>query len=89
MAAPRLRKIGSEKEMDQVTDDFVTQGYEVINEGTGSKLLRKKTWGSAGGHVLWALLTVWWTLGIGNLIYAVVAHFTAEQVLLKVDASRA
>lgn len=39
-----------------------------------------------GIHVLVALLTVWWTIGIGNLIYAVIAHFTADQVMIKLDA---
>lgn len=46
-------------------------------------LLRKSTWGTSGGHVLWALLTVWWTIGFGNLAYALITHYTAEQVMLK------
>jgi hypothetical protein len=32
---------------------------------------------------LCALLTVWWTIGFGNLVYALVAHYNAEQVMLK------
>jgi len=83
MAAPRLRKISSCKEFDGALDDYITQGYEVLNQGENSALLRKKTWGTSGGHVLWALLTVWWTLGLGNLGYALAAHYTAEQVILK------
>jgi hypothetical protein len=31
-------------------------------------------WGTIGGHAITALLTVWWTFGIGNLIYAYVAY---------------
>jgi hypothetical protein len=85
MAAPRLRRVGSRKELEGILDDYITQGYEVINQGEASALLRKKTWGSAGGHVLWALLTVWFTFGFGNLAYALVAHFTAEQVMLKIE----
>ena len=83
MAAPRLRKVSSRKEFDQVLDDYLTQGYEVINQGESSALLRKKTWGTSGGHVLWLLLTVWCTAGLGNLVYALVAHYTAEQVMLR------
>lgn len=80
---PRLRKVSSRKEFDGVLDDYITQGYEVLNQGENSALLRKATWGTSGGHVLWALLTVWWTIGFDNLAYALVAHYTAEQVMLK------
>jgi len=27
---------------------------------------------------------VWWTLGLGNLAYAMMVHYSAEQVMLKV-----
>jgi hypothetical protein len=85
MSAPRLRKVSSRKELDNQIDDYVTQGYDILEQGEHSALMRRKTWGSAGGHVLWALLTVWWTLGIGNLIYALIAHYTAAQVLVRID----
>ena len=85
MRAPRLRKVQSKKEMENLIDDYITQGYEVLEQGERSSMLRKKTWGSAGGHVLWALLTVWFTLGLGNLVYALVAHTQAEKVMLKLD----
>ncbi len=45
--------------------------------------MRRGTWGSMGAHLLVALFTVWWTIGIGNLVYALVAHYTADQVLIK------
>jgi hypothetical protein len=73
--------------MDNLIDDYVTQGYEVLSQGEGSTRLRKKSWGTTGGHVLWALLTVWWTIGIGNLVYALIAHATAEQVVVKIEES--
>lgn len=71
--------------MDKQVDDYITQGYDLLDQGDNSVLLRKKTWGSAGGHVLWVLLTVWWTFGVGNLIYALIMHYTAPQVLVRVD----
>lgn len=61
------------------------QGYEVLREGEGSLLMRKSTWGSTGTHVVIALLTIWWTIGIGNLIYALVSHNGADQVMLKLE----
>lgn len=69
-------------------DDFHTQGYEIIRQGEETALLRRKSWGSVAGHVLWGLLTLWWSFGIGNLLYAVAAHYAAEKVMLKIDPSR-
>ena len=86
MTAPRLRKVTTQKEMENLIDDYVTQGYEIIERGERSTMLRRKTWGSASGHLLWFLFTVWWSIGIGNLIYALVAHSTAEQVLVRWDS---
>ncbi|EIC23401.1 hypothetical protein [Thiorhodovibrio frisius] len=74
------------KEMENLIDDYVTQGYEILEQSERNAMVRKKTWGSGGGHVLWAVLTVWWTIGIGNVIYALIAHYGAEKVMLKVDA---
>jgi len=71
--------------MENLLDDYMTQGYEIITQGESTTLVRRKSWGTAGGHVLWALLTVWFTMGLGNLAYALVAHYTAEQVMLKID----
>lgn len=85
MAAVRLRRVTSKKEMETLVDDYITQGYEVKEQGERSVMLRRKTWGTAGGHTLWALLTVWFTLGFGNLAYALVAHYTSEQIMLKLD----
>lgn len=86
MAVTRIRKAETKKEMDILTDDYITQGYEVLEEGERTKLFRKKTWGTAGGHVLWALLTVWCTFGLGNLAYALFAHFGAEKIVLKIES---
>lgn len=86
MAAPRIRHAATRRELESARDDFITQGYEVLKEGEATTLMRKSTWGSVGIHVLVALLTVWWTIGIGNLVYAVIAHFTADQVMIKLDA---
>lgn len=72
MAAPRIRRVQTPREFETVRDDFITQGYEVLREGEGTALMRKSTWGSTGTHVLIALFTAWWTVGIANLVYAMV-----------------
>jgi hypothetical protein len=90
MAAPRIRRVETTRELQQVREDLIIQGYEVLREGEGNIILmRVKTWGSTGYHVVIALLTVWYTLGIPNVIYALVAHNGADQVLIKLEGPEA
>jgi hypothetical protein len=84
MAATRIRKVGTQKEFDSIVDDYITQGYGIMSRGEKTALLRKNSWGTGAGHIFAAVLTIWWTLGIGNLIYAVASHFMAEKVLVRI-----
>ncbi|SUO96668.1 hypothetical protein [Suttonella indologenes] len=88
MAEPRLRKVTSKKEMENVIDDFVTQGYIILEQSERNALLKKKTWGTGSGHVICALVTVWFTFGIGNLVYAIISNVNAPKVLLKMEDSQ-
>jgi len=72
--------------MEQIVDDYITQGYESVSTGENSALLRKKAWGTAGGHVLCFVLT-FWTVGLGNVAYALICRYTAEQVLVRITES--
>lgn len=85
MAVSRIRKTQSQREHDSTVDDFVTQGFEVLEQGQSTTMLRKKNWGSFVGHLIVAVLTLWWTLGLGNLTYALIVHYTAEQVMVKTE----
>ena len=84
MPEPRLRNVDSENHLEQLVEDFITQGYEVLNRGENSTLVRKKTYGSGTTHLVVFLLTAWWTIGIGNLLYAIIAHSRAEKVLVRI-----
>ena len=86
--AQRIRKVSNEKEMDQIVDDFITQGYKIKSRGEQSVNIKKNNWGSMGGHILVALLTVWFTLGIGNLIYALISNSKADDVLVRIQPTR-
>lgn len=81
----RIRRVDSQKEMERVVDDFITKGYQIKKEGERSTLVKKKTWGSGGMHVVVAVLTLWWTLGLGNAAYAVYKYMTAEEVQIKIE----
>lgn len=81
----RIRRVDDQKEMEQVTEDFLTRGYKVKNEGQNSTLVKKSTWGSGSGHLVVAALTIWWSIGLGNVAYAIYKNLTAEEVQIKVE----
>lgn len=85
MAAQRIRHTTSLREAEQARDEYVTLGYKVESEGQDTVLVKKSTWGSTAGHLGVALLTIWWTFGLGNLAYALIVHKN-DEVLIKVDA---
>lgn len=82
---PRIRRVSDQREMEQVTEDFLTRGYKVKDEGQHSTMVKKQTWGSGSGHLVVAALTIWWTIGLGNLAYAIYKNLTAEEVQIKVE----
>ena len=63
--ANRIRRCSTQKEFEQVIDDFVTTGYKVESRGENNALLKKY---KKKDHFKVALLTVWWSCGIGNLV---------------------
>ena len=92
MVSPRFRNARDFDDMDALRDDFITQGYTVKNEGETSILMKKKTWGSAAGWIvslIVALVLAVFTVGLSFIIpiaYAILAHYTAPEVLIRVVA---
>ncbi len=82
---PRIRRVDDRKEMERTVEDFLTRGYKIKNEGQASTMLKKKTWGSGGMHLVVAVLTIWWTFGFGNIAYALYKYLTADEVQVKVE----
>lgn len=80
--ANRIRRCSTEKEFDQVIDDFITTGYELQSRGESNALLVKK---KNKNHAMVAALTVWWTCGIGNLIYAFIPAKIEDEVMVKLE----
>jgi len=81
----RIRRVQTKREMEQTIDDFVTQGYKIDSRGNRSAMMKEKDWGSGAGHIVVAALTIWWTLGIGNVLYAIYKNLTAEKVQIKIE----
>lgn len=85
MSSPRIRRVVDPREMERVRDDLITTGYTVKSSGSSTTLMSNAGWGTLGTHIIVFLLTVWWTAGLGNLVYAVYAHSKGDEVLIKVD----
>ena len=92
MVSPRFRNARDFDDMDALRDDFITQGYTVKNEGETSILMKKKSWGSAAGWIvslIVALVLAVFTVGLSFIIpiaYAILAHYTAPEVLIRIVA---
>ena len=80
----RIRRCSSRKEYEQLIDDYITMGYTVKARGEDNARLIKK--GCHTKHGLVFLLTFWWTLGIGNLIYALIPVRDEDDILLKLES---
>jgi hypothetical protein len=86
MATQRIRHAETQFQAEQILDEFITQGYKVQSQGQNTVIVKQSSWGSLPGHLLVALFTVWWTFGLGNLVYALAVH-KSDEVTIKVDAA--
>jgi hypothetical protein len=84
MADTRIKHASTMREAEAFRDEFITQGYKVESAGENTTIVKKSTWGSTAGHIGVALFTIWWTFGLGNLVYALIVH-KSDEVMIKVD----
>ena len=56
-------------------EDEEVEGWRIKEDGDERVVMHKPNYGSLGAHLLVALLTVWWTIGIGNVLYAAYCYF--------------
>jgi len=69
------RSMVKSNEFQRMVEDEQTEGWSIDEDGDERVVLAKRGYGSLGGHVLVALLTIWWTAGIGNALYAAYKYF--------------
>jgi hypothetical protein len=79
----RIRQVETSKEFEQVIDDYITLGYKIKERGNLSTVVKKVEYGGILAHLLIFVLTVWFTLGLGNVAYALYKYYTGEEVLIK------
>ena len=72
--------------LDRKVDDAKVEGWKVSKEQGDRVIMKKPNYGTMGGHILIALLTIWWTLGIGNALYAAYKYFSdSDTRVIRVD----
>ncbi|MDO5835804.1 MAG: hypothetical protein Q4P17_04785 [Methanobacterium sp.] len=81
----RIRKVESKEKKEELIDDYITLGYRVVTEGEGTTKMKKTQYGGIGAHILIFIFTVWFTLGLANVAYAVYCYYTGDEVLMKIS----
>lgn len=81
----RIRRVSDEREMERLIDELITRGYTIKSQGQRSARMKKKEWGGAFNHLVVAGLTIWWTFGLGNILFGIYKRYTAEEVTIKID----
>jgi hypothetical protein len=66
-------------------DEEYANGWRVARDGETRVVLRKPDYGSAWTHAVIALLTVWFTFGLANLLYAAYAYLNSPTKLVTED----
>jgi hypothetical protein len=67
-------------------DDYVVSGWQLKSQNDNMAIMIKRGWGSGPGHLFIFLYTFWWTVGLGNMIYALHAHYMGgAETHIKVD----
>jgi hypothetical protein len=88
MVQTSVRRVPAEK-FESAVEDAKVEGWELQTKGDRvATLVKYGGWGSAMGHLIVAVLTIWWTVGIGNLLYAIYRHYGGKQELqIKVEGA--
>ena len=60
-------------------EDAISMGWRIDSETPERVVLVKREFGSVGVHLIIALLTFWWTMGVGNVAYAAYKYFNDSQ----------
>lgn len=82
----RIRKVKSQREYEQLIDEYVTLGYNVKDRGELTCALEKTNFGSVTSHAIVAVVSVWWTFFIGNIVWALYNYYSkSDRVLIKLE----
>lgn len=57
------------RRLQREIDDLVAQGWKIEDEAPDRVVMVDREFGSVASHVLVAILTVWWSMGLGNIVW--------------------
>lgn len=81
----RTVRVADRRELDRSVEEFLVRGYEIREQGDASTRMKERDWGDAPVHILLAVLTVWWTFGLANALYAIYRRVTADEIEIRVE----
>ena len=81
-----IKRVTREK-FEQEIEDSQVLGWSLKSQNENIAMLTKSGgYGSFGWHALIFILTVWWSLGFWNVVYAVYAYFHgASELQIKIE----
>jgi len=84
-----VKRVKNIKELENKIEDKQTEGYQLASQSDRQAVLVKRNMGGFLGHLLVFLFTVWFTFGIGNLLYATVCYYgRKEELTVKLEDSK-
>jgi len=69
-------------------DRALEQGWSLESDLGESAVVTRRSFGSGWDHILIALLTLWWTGGVGNALYAAYCYVTPDRVVLRPNGAK-
>ncbi|MFC6716763.1 hypothetical protein ACFQGT_17080 [Natrialbaceae archaeon GCM10025810] len=57
----------------------VESGWQIEEETRDRVTLVRREFGDPGIHLIVAIFTIWWAMGVPNLLYAAYRYFTGSQ----------
>lgn len=69
-------------------DELIERGWQIEDEETDRVVMVDRDFGSPASHVVVAVLTIWWSMGVGNVLWGAYNYFanSRRRVLWESDA---
>lgn len=89
MTNTRTIRVPDDHALDTHRDRLERDGYSVVDETPASVTLHTRDHGSLAWHLFVFVATFWWTVGFGNLLYALYRRAKSyDRVRVRVVAER-
>lgn len=78
--------LSTEERLARKIEDAEIEGWEVDERHGDRVIMAQRSYGSLKAHLLVLLLTVWFTFGLGNVVYAAYIYFAkADKKVVRVE----